>query len=290
MRSLRTTFVMALVIITASCADDPVVPDGEPDFMFEATVKDTSGAPVSGLQASLFVPVDLPGGHPERPGDTVSPDKAMVALSVVTPVEARLHIQFLDLLRRPVKNLFDEVRPAGFNSIYYDGTDDAGQHLLGTVVLLCRLRAFDPSSNATLFADSTFAVLCVGVDRLLRPSLGTTDAAGVVRSVDPLLFPGIFDLPPLKGADENGGDLGPFAISNAVQVLLRNPGNGMEQIAILTVGQGINRFDVVWDPARAAATSCGAEASLPRVRIDPACSEKAAPPLWQWSLYPNPFN
>lgn len=291
MRGLRTMFFMALVVMTGSCADDPVEPDGQPDFAFEATVKDTNGAPVSGLQATLFVPLDPPDGRPEQPSDTASPDKANVLLRFETPVEARLHIQFLDLLRRPVKDLLDEVLPAGAHLLAYDGTDEADEHLLGTVVLLCRLRAFDPVSHATLFADSTLAVLCTGVDRQQRPSLGTTDAAGVIRSVDPLLFPGIFQLPPLNGVDESGNGTGSFSISDSVQVLLRNPENGMEQTAVLAVGPGINRFDVIWDPARAATTTRGNVASLPRAWIEPVCPKEAAsPPLWSWMLYPNPFN
>ena len=296
MRGVCGALLALLLLVTASCSDNGTSPGGDGDFLFQLTVQEPDGTPVPGLEATLYVPT-----VPEFFGKAANAG-ARAALRPYAGVRydvaarARVRIQVFHLSGAPVKTLIDQVQDAGAYALAYNGTTDEGTALIGTVVLKCRYRALDEITNDVLYADSTYAVLLTGIDAYRRPSLGTTDAEGIVRTSDRLLFPGTYELPQLIVVDENAEEIGHFAISDSARVFLRDPARELEQVAVFKVGPGRNRFQLTWDPSKAAATplpSKGWPDCRPTAPDDAGADQRRAPipaPAWAFRVYPNPFN
>lgn len=280
MRGVCGALLALLLLVTASCSDNGTSPGGDGDFLFQLTVQEPDGTPVPGLEATLYVPT-----VPEFFGKAAN-----------AGARARVRIQVFHLSGAPVKTLIDQVQDAGAYALAYNGTTDEGTALIGTVVLKCRYRALDETTNAVLHADSTYAVLLTGIDADRRPSLGTTDGEGIVSTSDRLLFPGTYELPQLMIVDENADEIGTFAISDSARVFLRDPARELEQVAVFKVGPGRNRFQMTWDPSKAAATplpSKGRPDCRPAAPDDAGADQRRAPipaPAWAFRVYPNPFN
>ena len=296
MRGLCSALLALLLLVMASCSDDGTSPAGDGDFLFQLTVQEPDGTPVPGLEATLYVPT-----VPEFIGKSASAG-ARAALRPYASVRynvsarARVRIQVFDLSGAPVKTLIDQVQDAGAYALAYNGTTDEGTALIGTVVLNCRYRALDETTNAVLYADSTYAVLLTGIDAYRRPSLGTTDGEGIVSTSDRLLFPGTYELPQLIVVNENADEIGHFAISDSARVFLRDPAQELVQRAVFKVDPGSNRFRVTWNPSKAAGTPSLGEGP-PRAFAAPpgevTAGEKRVPippPVWSLMVYPNPFN
>lgn len=284
MRRLVLLVASLAILMPLSACFDGGGPSTD-NFVLQFTVQDTDGRPVPGLEARLHVPIpeiwDILGAKPA------------VSLQFCVPVQAAVSLVIYDLDGAQVRTLVDGELPAGMHQVVFDGKDDAGNRLLGTVVLQGHLVIREPGGGATLHENWVHPVLYTSLDHDQAPVLGTTNAKGFLRTLDRRLFPYLRDdLPPLVLRDEEANDRGLFTISDEVQIFLIDPQTGERQTFQVSAPAGYNDHVLVWDPAPVEPPPAAAPAPA-GVPLPPATDDIKAPPLectGQIVCYPNPFN
>jgi hypothetical protein len=273
-RTLTLLVLLALGSLAASCSDS-TGPENN-TLLFQVTAVDPGQNPVPGLEATLHVPIP---GFPYR-----RDAKPATSIQFAIPVSCVITMKIYNLDDDLLRTLHDGVLPAGTHRLVFDGRDDQGQQLLGTIVMRGHLEARDLDSSELLHEEWFYLVLYTGLDVEQRPSLGTTDSQGRIWTVERWRFPSLYDLPPLPLVDEAGDIYGTYSFGDAAEVRFADPQTGVHQAFQLTVADGVNRHRVVWNPP-ARLTPAGT-AALPTAL-------QHVPPPDEFSevlVYPNPFN
>ncbi len=284
-RALCLVCLLALASLVASCNDSTGPEDDT--FLFRVTAVDPGQSPVPGLEATLHVPI--PGFPYNR--DAKPATRIQFTVPVSCAVTLRIYNLDGDLLRTLIE---DYEAPAGVHALMFDGRDDEGRQLLGTIVMRGHLEARDLDSGELLDEDWFYLVLYTGVDVAQRPSLGTTDTHGRVWTAERWRFPSLYDLPPLPMVDESGDEYGTYSFGDDVEVRLEDPGSRAHQIFQLPVTDGTNRHQVVWSPLERAALRGAAPQPVadPKDAQLPIVIQHVPPPdeFGEVLVYPNPFN
>lgn len=214
-------------------------------FRFEVRVSDALGGPVAGVRVKLHVPI--PGFQWAKPLPiTGAQRRAATSIEFGIGMDSRVELTIFDLLDRPVRNLVDQLLPAGLHAVQFDGRNEEGIPFLGTAMFRCHFEAFDPVTGDSRYAEDMYPVLYTGDDVESRPVLGLTDGEGLVATSEITLFPGLLDPPPVQWVAGDGTALGTLALGNSVVVTLDDPGGSASQDVNYVVEPGLNRVHAVW--------------------------------------------
>ena len=247
-----TRFALGLLVaaLLASCdasGDDP--------FSLTVSVRDASGAPVSGL--AVFVDTDL-GSVPPTTG-TPGPSGAPFFLSAPFPnpfgaattvvlgagpaASGDAEIEVLDLDGRAQTGVtLSGVQPGQLFRVPLGATGGlTGRVLPGGVYVVRATMGGQSVERGLVRTEPGLGELPSG----FRRALGTTDARGDAatddRTLVPALYPGV---PPLSMTDETGSELGRLWPTRLVTVQVTD-GDRVEERAV-EVHDGANRVDVRW--------------------------------------------
>lgn len=275
----------AALAILPGCNDDPAAPgDGLP-FSLAVTVQTAAGAPVRGLEFSLEVPLLGVGSW--------SADKSAAVVSFCVTEARDIDLSVYDLDGGLVRTLLNGYSASpGEHQVIFDGKDDAGEPLVGTVVLDFLLEARDPADGSLAAAAGFRSVLYTGMDAERRPSLGVTDYQGRIVTTDRSLFPFLRELGDLTVYSENAESLGTFTVSDTIRLFINDPIAHLAAQAEFRITDGPNAFTMTWPPGAQAFVEAGGK---PPVGADrgPAVEPYDGPvPGCATTLlvFPNPFN
>lgn len=281
------TFALALMVVFGtSCGDSSPTGGSGDDFSFSVTVVDGRDAPMPGLLVSVFNVL---------PDEFFDPDRSRFTtrFDVTVAEPAHVTLEAYDLDGELFSVVLDEPLGAGAHSQSFSGT--ASECPFGTRVFEMQCVARDTAYGGIVFRDSVYAVYW----NVFDPSqcvVGVTSDEGTFETTDRLLFPHLFDLPPLTITNVVSPESqGVFNIPDEVRIAVCDTTGGQDLWTTTThvVEDGDNEFTVVWDPDRAVAVrpwpgELAGAAAVPLADVD-----VGDPVRHEWELsqnYPNPFN
>jgi hypothetical protein len=245
----RTFLLLTLIFatLTLTCSDKPAPTRPwcitGPNVSFTVRVTDTAGHPVPNLQVSIWnkYSLDLHGADtlPPRLGPILS-DSTVLRYDVAHPAEFSL--MHMDLADRWETGMTGSVDPGTY--LVTLGSDGAK----GGVVKW-KLTLNPSSTNETPFIDSIFAVsFCF---RPTPPVAGYTSREGTFTEIDPLSFPHLFNLPPIRhttALSPEGRETFGYTDQVIVDAIDTATGEWMSGSTRLTFGFLKNGVSFVWRP------------------------------------------
>lgn len=254
-------------------------------FYLQLRVVDVDGRPMRDLELSAHVPLDYPGAA-KRPE---SSKRAATRIQMTVPVAAYGTIDLFHIDGDLMRHLHAAEFPAGQHELVFDGLDEQGTRLYGTIPFRVRAKFYESEGGPLLWEGQSLCVLYTGVDEQQRLPLGTTDGRGMILVTERRHFPFLFNLSSLRAVDLDGLDVGAIEILDEVEFTAREASSGQSVRKITSLRDGPNRVDMIWNPAPVAESSESAAHLLsPRAKD----VEGGGPPV-EFSVEvcrPNPFN
>ena len=272
--------IIALVGVSLSCSSgDPAGIAGPSEFSFRIVAVDSTGEPVPGLRVCVWSPlpvwssaadcpaakpgVDVPSATARREaGSRLSPSLFEWGLSqnypnpfssttlVVyqTAAACRARITLLEADRSIFRQLLDSELDAGACGYIAFG-DDCADLTGGTRAFRCEFSATNAVSGDTLFSKEVLALLHRPGE--LAAAIGMTGADGAFETRERLLFPHLFELPPVvRTGPDSPTPLGETIITDAVAIALVDSIGGHQIAAVFEriVSDDTNDFTLIWNP------------------------------------------
>ena len=282
----RVACVLAVLVVFGISCGNSTTGSSDDDFSFSVTVVDGRDTPMPGLLVSVCNVL---------PDEFFDPDRSRFTtrFDVTVAEPAHVTLEAYDLDGELFSVVWDESVVAGAYSRSFSGA--ASECPFGTRVFEMQLVASDTGSREIVFRDSVYAVYW----NIFNPSqcvVGVTSDEGTFETTDRVLFPHLFDLPPLTMTNlVNPEPQGMFDIPDEVTIAVCDTTGGQDLWTTTThvVEDGENEFTVTWDPDRAVAVrpwppEAAAVPAVPLADVDVGDSGR-----YEWSLsqnYPNPFN
>ena len=285
MRCLKAGTLLVAALFLASCDDGEIIVNGPPGFSFRVEVKDIDSDRVEDIRVSAWnhISIDFSpmqkGSYREK---AAHPPATMFSFSLAS--DATIDFSMYDLAGVLVERLIDSNLTAGAHAYEWYTT---GQIPSG--VYKCHLNAHDTLTNELLFEDFVYAVLWQPDPEV--SVLGFTSTTGVYETHDSLLFPNVFDLPPMIHTSTDPTPLGTFSFRDTVTIWLTDTTTGKQQMFEKIVRRGTNNITLTWDPPAATARPVAGTQAEPSQRL--INIKNVTSPLQEWRLdqnYPNPFN
>lgn len=289
-------FIIGIAVLLCSavlfyaCDDLNLNPATLSSFSLRITVRDTSGNRMSGLRVSASGFLSLERFYLNKIQTTSNPlGQAKNALAISTiqvalPARLQVRLSAFDIRNQEVSVLSNNtVWNPGLYSFSWQPPDGA---FPGPYKIL-----MTATNDSIQFRDSVYAVYnafdpeqCV---------VGWTSNFGTIDLRDPLLFPGLVNLPPFVYTTLSPDSLGTFTYADSVLVFLTDTVLWRYQSYFLHIGMHANEFNLTWDPRRIIIGSVRQQTPImPEHNAVPIKEIKAPLPstckLYQ--NYPNPFN
>ena len=255
-------------------------------FSFRVSVTRSNGDPVPGIRVSAWNHISLPGVQTQAKAS--DPDKILQTSTITfaAPEEARVTLSILDLNNTLISHLQDNqlVEP-GIQEVSWDA------RLLSNGVYKCSLTAKDTSSSGVLYQDFKYAYRGE-IDPALN-ILGWTSSAGIFETQNKVLFPNLFSLPPLiHTTSTDPAPIDSFTIRDTVTIVLTDTSTHQSMSFERVVQQGINNFELIWEPTIAATQQEHKEQMflIPSSVMVQHRTSSPIPERWKlYQNYPNPF-
>jgi hypothetical protein len=236
----RFSVLVLFSLLLLSCDGDGENLDSGIPLSFSISVEDTFGNPVSDYEVSVWNNFSTSGGGANRP---------LTTFGFSVEQESNISIKTYDLDNNLVNTLHDEVRAPGNYGIDFTSTTyDSGEPIRGgCVVLRYEMTAIDSETREILFEDAEF--MC-RFEMHLGNSIGLLDSDGLFGTDNKLYFPHLYNLPEMRGTDEDGNNTGNFTLPDEVVITIYDSENDIYQTYERVVEQGENNFDLVWDNSK----------------------------------------
>jgi len=273
-------------LLLQSCGEDGTSPP-TPNFALKLQVRDTNGAPVSGLQVRAWSLI--PSRFTQDGKQVINGAKPSTKFEVGTPVRCRISYVIHDFTGEQIITLVDAVMDAGRHFVIWDGwrTDLPEPARAPAGVYRAVFTATDTTGQYTLFEKELFAVMYLIDGEIVQ--LGTTDQDGRLTSTADHMFGHLHQegWAPFSARDEIGDDLGTFSYLDEARIVLIDPITQQSTQHDVVLENQRNSVNLVWDPPPPATLVTRAEAGN-----NPIQPHRPEPPL-EFIVkqnYPNPFN
>lgn len=272
--------VIALAGLSVSCSNgDPVSSAGPSEFSFRVAAVDSDGEPVPGLRVCVWSRVQERGSSAgysvgKWPSDILgtasrcevgsrlfpdvfewglsqnypNPFSSTTRIVYNTAAPCRAKITLYEADRSRFSQLLDSELDGGATAYIAFGSDCADL-TGGTRGFRCEFLATDAVSGDTLFSTEILALLHRPGE--LRAAVGMTGADGTFETRDRLLFPHLFELPPVvRTGPDSPLPLGETIITDAVAIALADSVGGHPVMAVFEriVSDDMNDFTLIWNP------------------------------------------
>jgi hypothetical protein len=277
MRSLLFLVLCATAFGLVACGDGNL---GRA-FSVDIQVEDIGGDPVEGLRVQLHIPID---GISIKAAEKRA--KTVIEFSVPRQVYGELTILTVD--GEIIRDLFAGDLPAGFHIVSFDGKDNEGAELFGTVPFLVEAVFYESAEGREVWRDTNACVLYTALDAGRQTVLGWTDEEGKLEIDEGAEFPFLGELPTFESHDEEGQPQGEFTLSSNVELRFIDESDGSYQVVIADITAFKNIVDVVWNPTVPSSERLEEPSSPSRQKGVP---EVPGPAIFALDVCtPNPFN
>ena len=230
-----------ITLIILSCKDSIVNNVLDSGFSFKVIVSNSSSLPLSDISVSTW----------NKLKNTTSLPKAKTP----NKIQASTSIQFLlkenSFVSLNIYNLDNSLQKSlakkeslKFGNYIFSYSDSIGY---GTRVFKCKMSVTDDSNSTTsLYEDSIYTVLLNPFPELAK--VGATNQQGEFTTNDMLLFPNLYNLPPLLRTSSHSSEIiGTFEISNTVVISLTNEQTHIVKYFEKEIYNDENVFNLVWE-------------------------------------------
>lgn len=291
MKSNLVAAITTVMLLFSSCNDDTTSPPPiQQIFSVRISVKNMSGAPVTGLRISVWnhLSINLSGMQSSTniQQRSLKPTAASsIGFNVRTTSKVTLKVMYFD--DSPVSTLVNEVMSDGMYTVHW-----FVDSIIPSSVYKYQLIAKHPTNDSLLFQDTKYAVLYRGPD-IQQTIIGWTSNNGVFETNDIRLFPNVLDLPVLVQTLSSGPEpINTFTFRDTVSIVLTDTTSHQQMAFIHVIKKGVlNDIQLVWDPTLSLQW-------MPYTDLIPQRGEaiqtrRLSKVITAWKLYqnyPNPFN
>jgi len=270
----KLVYLIPLILILITCKGT-TSPDQE-DFSLTINVQDAGGNPISDLVVNV---VNLIPGFGEweysRPQTTIF---------LVLIEQAQVELNIYDIERQHVKELISNTMEAGNWSVNWDGRD-ANDELCMPGIYYYSIEIYE--ENDLVFENEKLMYFYEFSNELF--AIGRTDLEGAIFTDDTKLFPNFYDLPEIVRTDEEGNNLGTFAITDSVIIILTDPDTDASQNFVIVIDEGAQALDLIWETEENILEQ--ENTGFQTIISDRDADDEIIPrQYWMTQNYPNPFN
>ena len=281
--------VLFLSLLLISCKDNGTESKG--NFKFRITVRNNTGAPISNLRVSAINLISLPlfySMEKRNEINEITKTNAATVFGFSLAAKCRVRFYVLNLNDEEIVRLLDDELklPGMYNYVWSTGNLTSG-------VYKYRITVRDTPLSTKIFEAEKYAVLYAPDPK--QCIIGWTSSDGVFETANTLLFPYLWNLPPLIRTSSNGPDtLGTFSYANSVALYLIDTLTAQQQSFQVQITNGENHFQLTWNPSSSSQALHSKEQNIvPQNRVNKIDSVIVISPPTTWKLeqnYPNPFN
>jgi len=284
---LSYAFTITILSTFNSCKNNATDSSGTNNFLFQVTVKNSTGQPVQGLRISAFnrpFNFEFPKrGNNHAVNKITSTSSIKFDLAKSCRVTLSLHELSGTKKQEPIS---DQLLQFGAYIVALKIIDATA----GTRVYKVVLTAIDDTTKAQLFKDSVYITLWQP-----DPSLSVLDytsSAGTVETSDSLLFPQLLTLPVMVRTNEMGDSLGILTFPDDVVITVTDTAAQQSEQFIKKVVEGRNEFELIWNPSPTLqATKIVPTQYFNAAKADTSVGPVVTPTRFRlYQNYPNPFN
>lgn len=241
----KYALLFLLIIIAVWSCDNSTEPDSDSIHLISLQIVDTTGNPVSGLRiGSMNYSPYIEAAAPAKPCPSTP-------ISFTLPEASDVKLSILNYYRQTIKTLIDGPLGAGAHSVYWDGTDSAGNAIISGYYFY-RLVAIDSANNQTTWEKASIFELGRSPENTL---IDTTDSKGIFQTDDTLLFPCLLGNPPPIVITDGLGNIidtvEGFYADSVTFTLSSDDSPGQFLFYNKRLIKGANSFELIWDPSLA---------------------------------------
>ena len=230
-------FTILLAFVFISCNENSVDSNSEDSFALSINIVDSNNNPLKNINVSIW---DKINSNNIKKKISKSNILAATTIGFALPQKCFVSMNMYNLNNEIIDRVVYKELQAGSYLYTWNTSIPNG-------VFKCKFITSSDSMETNIFYKDSIYVVLIAPDPSIS-LIGKTDASGKITTSDKLLFPNLYNLPPIPlTSSESPEILGHFTFSDSVIIDLSDESFSNERLYYREITNGVNKINLNWN-------------------------------------------